>query len=89
MNNKVLRKSQHRMLAGVCAGIAEYLCWRPVQIRWLFILITIIGGSGIIAYLLLATMMPPAGDSYTNSFNLDNFKTNQFHFNEANYPVNQ
>ena len=57
----VLRKSEDRALAGVCAGIAEFLGWQPVQIRAIFVACTVLWGFGLWAYLILWIAMPPAG----------------------------
>jgi phage shock protein C len=56
----VLRKSRDRAIAGVCAGIAEFLGWQPVQIRAIFIACTVIWGAGLWVYLILWIAMPPA-----------------------------
>jgi phage shock protein PspC (stress-responsive transcriptional regulator) len=44
----------------VCAGIAEFLGWQPVQIRAIFIACTVIWGAGLWVYLILWIAMPPA-----------------------------
>ena len=64
-----LSRSNDRIIAGVCAGIAEFLGWKAASIRALFVLGVILsfGWFGVI-YLLLWWMMPPAA-----GFQLDNF----------------
>ena len=56
--DKKLTKSSNRMLCGVCAGIAEYLGMDPTVIRLLWVILTFCGGSGIIAYIIAAIIMP-------------------------------
>lgn len=70
---KRLQRSNERMIAGVCAGIAEWLGWQPVAIRALFALVAIpTFGGMVVLYLLLWWMMPTAsGDS---GFRLDDFR---------------
>ena len=60
MNNKRLKRSDDRQLAGVCGGIAEFLGWQSSAVRALWVTGTILsGGSGFIIYTLLAYAMPP------------------------------
>lgn len=47
------------MIAGVCAGIAEYLKVDPTLIRLLWVLITLISfGAGVLAYLISWIIIP-------------------------------
>lgn len=47
------------MLCGVCAGIAEYFNLDPTLIRLAWALFCILGGSGVLAYILAAIIIPP------------------------------
>ena len=59
MNGKRLYRSESsRMLCGVCAGIAEYFNLDPTLIRLAWALFCILGGSGVLAY-ILAAIIPP------------------------------
>ena len=59
MEQKKLTKSAtNRMICGVCAGIGEYLGVDPTVIRLLWVLLTFFGGSGIIAYIIAAIIIP-------------------------------
>jgi phage shock protein C len=54
MENKRLLRSNNRMLAGVCAGIAEYFGWEVSTVRIVYALATIFTAfSGGIIYLIL------------------------------------
>ena len=57
---KKLTRSNNRKIAGVCAGIAEYLDIDPTVIRalWAFISIFFWLLPGIILYIVLAIIMP-------------------------------
>ena len=58
---KRLYRSRHeRKLAGVCAGIGEYIDVDPTIVRVLYLLGTIITGffPGIFIYFALALIMP-------------------------------
>jgi phage shock protein C len=59
MNEKRLyRAHQGRMLAGVCAGVANYFQIDPTLIRLGWVLFCILGGSGVLAYLIAAVIIP-------------------------------
>jgi phage shock protein C len=53
------RSKSNRMIAGVCAGLADYLNIDPTVVRLLFVLGFFITGPGIlIAYLIMAIVTP-------------------------------
>lgn len=56
------RSRKHRILAGVCGGIAEWLGWNPTGVRILFVLISVLSAAfpGIIVYVVLWLVMPEA-----------------------------
>lgn len=58
MNQKLVRSTHDRMIAGVAAGLANYLNIDPVLVRLVFVLLTLAGGHGILAYIILAILMP-------------------------------
>ena len=58
-NMKELRRSYtNRTLCGVCGGIGEYLNVDPTIIRLLWVLFSITGGAGILAYIIAALIIP-------------------------------
>jgi phage shock protein C len=59
-DKRLLRSRSDRRLAGVCAGIAEYFGWDPTLVRVGWIVLTLLGGSGILLYLILWLVMPEA-----------------------------
>ena len=59
MSNKKLYKSLvNRMLCGVCGGIAEYFDIDPTLVRLVWVIITLMGGAGILAYIIAAIIIP-------------------------------
>ena len=58
--NKKLTKSNNKMIAGVCAGIAEYLGWDVTMVRVLYLLLSLfsVGFPGLLLYIILAIVMP-------------------------------
>lgn len=55
---KRLAKSADRKLFGVCGGIANYFDVDPTIIRLAWIAFIAMGGSGILAYIIAAIVMP-------------------------------
>lgn len=57
---KKLTKSYNKSLAGVCAGIAEYLDMDPTLVRVVYAILTacFAGFPGIVLYIILALIMP-------------------------------
>ncbi len=66
MQHEKLVRSNNRVIAGVCAGIAEWLGWDTALTRLLFVLVTLFTGilAGLTAYLILWIMMPEKGTYY-------------------------
>ena len=58
MSSKRLYKSQNKKLCGVCAGFAEYFDVDPTVVRIIWLVFTLCGGSGVVAYLIAALLMP-------------------------------
>ena len=54
------RSRNHRMIAGVCGGLAAWLGWSPTMVRIAYVLLSILsaGFPGTIAYLILWVVMP-------------------------------
>ena len=59
MEKKLYRSRDGKLICGVCAGIAEYFNIDPTVVRVVFALFACMGGSGILAYLVAAVIMPP------------------------------
>ncbi len=59
MEKKQLTRSNNRMIAGVCSGIADYFGWDVTLVRILYVLATFFTAfSGGIVYLVLWVVMP-------------------------------
>ncbi|WP_266160839.1 PspC domain-containing protein [Dyella silvatica] len=58
MEKRLHRSLNDRKLAGVCGGIAEYLGWDPTLVRLLWVVLTMLGGSGVLIYVILWIVMP-------------------------------
>jgi len=54
------RSRRHKMIAGVCGGIADWLGWSPTLVRILYVVVSIasVAFPGIFAYIILWIVMP-------------------------------
>jgi len=57
---RVFRDPDNRVFFGVCGGISAYFGWDPIVLRALFIIVTLLFGSGVLIYLILALIIPKA-----------------------------
>lgn len=58
MNKKLYRSMMDKKLCGVCGGLGEYFDIDPTVIRVAWILFALLGGSGLLAYLICAIVIP-------------------------------
>lgn len=58
MNKKLYKSDTDKKISGVCGGIAEYFEIDSTIIRLAWVAFTVLGGSGIIAYIIAALVMP-------------------------------
>jgi phage shock protein C len=61
---RLYRSRDERMISGVCGGISEYFNVDPTLIRLLFVLFALAGGPGVIAYIILAIIVPEKPTDY-------------------------
>lgn len=62
MNKKLTRVQNGKMICGVCAGIARYFNIDPTVVRLGAVILSCFGGSGILAYIAAAVIMPIESD---------------------------
>jgi signal transduction histidine kinase len=55
------RDPEHRLLGGVCAGIAAQLGFDVILVRIAFVALTFAGGIGLVAYALMWALVPASG----------------------------
>ena len=58
MEKRLYKINQGKMVDGVCGGIAEYFGLDPTLVRLAWIIFSAMGGSGILAYILAAVVIP-------------------------------
>ena len=61
-SNPLRRSRQHRIIAGVCGGLAEWLGWDPTVLRIVYVVVSIASAAfpGVLAYVILWILMPEA-----------------------------
>lgn len=55
---RLYRSRKERILGGVCGGIAEYLETDPTIVRLIAVLLILLAGSAIVAYLIAWIVVP-------------------------------
>lgn len=62
---RLRRSIRHKMIAGVCGGLAEYFDLDPTIVRVAYVLVSIVSVAfpGILAYIVLMFVMPPPDPS--------------------------
>lgn len=55
---RLYRSKKDRMICGVCGGTANYFNIDPTLVRLAFVLIAMGAGSGILAYIIAAIIIP-------------------------------
>ena len=58
MEKKLYKSSKNKIIDGVCAGLAEYFNIDPTLARVGLVLFSAMGGAGILAYIIMAIVMP-------------------------------
>lgn len=65
-NMKQLKRSlQNRKICGVCGGIGEYLNIDPTVVRLIWVVVSLAScGTGLLAYIIAAIVMPESNEVY-------------------------
>lgn len=58
MQKKLYKDKKNEKLCGVCAGIAKYFSLDATLIRLAWVLFCVLGGSGVLAYIVCALVIP-------------------------------
>lgn len=67
MEKRLYRSRSDRMIWGVCGGLAKYFEIDPVIVRIIFVLLIFANGLGILAYIILAVVVPLEGSKTAES----------------------
>lgn len=58
MNQKLYKSNTNKMICGVCGGLGEFFGIDPTIIRLIWAILALLGGTGIVAYLIAAVIIP-------------------------------
>ena len=60
MEKPLHRSRRHRVLGGVCGGLAAWLGWGPTKVRVLYVILSVLSVAfpGILVYVILWIVMP-------------------------------
>ena len=58
MSNRLYKSNTNKMIDGVCGGLAEYFNVDPTLVRLGWVVFCALGGSGILAYIVAAVIIP-------------------------------
>ena len=58
MTKRLYKSRTDRMIDGVCGGVAEFFAVDPTLVRLAWVLLTVLGGSGIILYIAAMILVP-------------------------------
>ena len=64
---RLCKSRTNRMIDGVCGGVAEYFGLDPTLVRIAWVLLTLLGGSGILLYIVGMIIMPTSPFASTPS----------------------
>jgi phage shock protein C len=66
-SKRLYRIPKEGMIAGICAGLGEYLDLDPTVIRLIFVLLAFGGGSGVLIYIIMWLIVPIKPESAQKS----------------------
>lgn len=70
MKEKLYRSRKQKIIAGVAGGLSDYFNIDPVIIRILFVVLSILHGSGILIYIILWIAIPE--EPFDVAYNINN-----------------
>ncbi len=65
---RLFRANSDRVIGGVCGGLGDYLNVDPVIIRVIWLATILIGGTGILAYLIAWILIPVSPEGYQTQY---------------------
>ena len=58
MEKRLYKSGKNKVLCGVCGGIGEYFNIDPTLVRLAWVVFCALGGSGLLAYIIMALIIP-------------------------------
>ncbi|MBN3034511.1 MAG: PspC domain-containing protein [Bacteroidales bacterium] len=69
---RLTRSASGAVIGGICGGLGKYLNTDPIVFRILFVITALVGGGGLLAYIILWIVMPLERDPLTNNPTMNN-----------------
>lgn len=60
---KLTKSTSNKMICGVCSGFAKYFDIDPTIVRLIWALLVLCAGTGVLAYIICAIVMPDSEDT--------------------------
>lgn len=70
MEKRLYKDKKNEKICGVCAGIAKYFSIDPTLVRLALVVFCLLGGSGILAYIICAIVIPDEPDKLNDADNI-------------------
>lgn len=83
--SRLYRSKTDTMVGGVCGGLGAYLNVDPILFRVLFVLALIVGGSGLLVYVILWIVLPEGYITTAETENLNNETMNDTKNQESGF----
>lgn len=64
MEKKLYRSRTNRQISGVAGGLGEYFGVDPTLVRLAFVVFALMGGPGLLLYIILAIVVPEEPTTY-------------------------
>ena len=58
MEKRLYKPNTNKVIDGVCGGIGEYFNIDPTLVRLAWVVFCALGGSGLLAYIIMALIIP-------------------------------
>lgn len=58
MEKRLYRSRTEKMVGGVCGGLAQYLNVDVTLVRALWVIVSLLAGTGLLAYIILWAIIP-------------------------------
>ena len=67
---RLYKIEEGKMICGVCGGLAEYFSIDPTLVRLGWVAFCILGGSGVLAYIICALVIPDEPNKLNDADNI-------------------
>lgn len=72
--SRLYRSRDHRAIAGLCSGVAEYMGWDTTAVRVVTLLLVLFGGLSLWVYIILWIVIPQEPENFNDNLNNDRYE---------------